>query len=207
MANSATFQRLLVALQEGDRGALDELFRIAYNELRQRARWHLRDARDGASLNTTALVHEAYLKLSASSARGWDDRRHFNRVAGRAMRQILLDHARRHVAAKRGGGEAALDLDAVQAGVFRDAERLVALDQALTALQERNPRLAQVVELRFFAGLSVEETAAALEVSDRTVKRDWRLARAFLHDALGGEDQEPAGGLIGPPLPIARPAS
>lgn len=182
---------LLDAARNGEDGALDDLFGIVYTELKQRA--HLQRAGASPTLGTTALVHEVYLKL-AGSRRDWNDRTHFMRVAARAMRQILIDRARRHLAGKRGGGLRAVTLDEVAVAADSPdgaAETLMALEEALLRLGEQSARLAQVVELRFFGGLSVEETAQALGVSDRTIKRDWRLARAFLQQAL----EEPEGPL------------
>ncbi len=187
MGDEQEFTVLLGRIGSGDQRAWDALFRIAYDELRRRAHFQRRDAPASETVGTTVLVHETFLKLAGAARPQWDDRRHFFRVAARAMRQILLDQARRRVAQKRGGGEFALDIDELQVGVETDQNQLVALDQALSRLEAENPRLAEVVELRFFAGLSVDETAAALGVSERTVKRDWRLARAFLHSELDEE--------------------
>lgn len=184
---------LLDAARGGDTGAFDDLFGLVYSELKQRARYHRRGA--SPTLSTTALVHEAYLKL-AGSHRSWSDRNHFMRVAARAMRQILIDRARRQLAEKRGGGAREVTLEeAALAAQSPDgaAESLMALDDALLRLSEQSERLATVVELRFFGGLSVEETASALDLSDRTIKRDWRLARAFLQEHLTGGDPPVAG--------------
>lgn len=179
---------LLAAARDGEAGALDSLFEFVYADLKRRA--HLQRAGSSPTLNTTALVHEAYVKLAAGSRADWVDRAHFMRVAARAMRQILIDRARKHLAAKRGGGVRAVTFDEVAVAAQSPdgaAETLVALEGALLRLAEQSERLAQVVELRFFAGLSVEETAKTLDVSDRTIKRDWRLARAFLEEALAPE--------------------
>jgi len=184
--------RLLDAARNGEAGALDDLFGVVYTELKHRA--HLQRAGASPTLGTTALVHEVYLKL-AGSGRDWNDRTHFMRVAARAMRQILIDRARRQLADKRGGGLRAVTLDEVAVAADSPdgaAETLMALEEALLRLGEQSARLAQVVELRFFGGLSVEETAQALGVSDRTIKRDWRLARAFLQESL-----EDPGGPVG----------
>ena len=177
--------QLLGSVRRGEPGSLDRLFEVVYDDLKRSA--HLKLAGASPTLNTTALVHEAYLKLAGSSNLDLHDRTHFFRVAARAMRQIIIDRARAHLAGKRGGGAPLTDLGLVQvasASPNAAAETLVSLDAALSRLREGNERLAQVVELRFFGGLSVEETAETLDVSDRTVKRDWRLARAFLQDAL-----------------------
>lgn len=183
-ATTGRFGHLLNGAREGDAHALDELFDIVYGELKRRA--HYQRAGAAPTLGTTALVHEVYLKLSGSG-RDWNDRTHFMRVAARAMRQILIDRARRRVAEKRGGGVRAVTLEEMAVAAESPdgaADVLMALDEALVRLARQSERLAQVVELRFFGGLSVEETAEALGVSPRTVKRDWRLARAFLQDAM-----------------------
>jgi RNA polymerase sigma factor (TIGR02999 family) len=153
-------------------------FEALYAELHSLAHRQVRRARPGATLNTTALVHEAYLKLAKSA--GVSEREHFFALAARAMRQVLVDHARERAAQKRGGGQVPVTLHEDVAAVPADAAELLAIDGALTALQGIDERLARVVELRFFAGLSVEETAEALATSTATVKRDWRAARAFL---------------------------
>jgi RNA polymerase sigma factor (TIGR02999 family) len=178
---------LLTALRNGDRGALDRLFAIIYHELHQRAHYQLARRRPGETLSTTALVHEAYVKLAGSDGQNYRDRSHFFAVASRAMRQILIDYARYISAGKRDGGErVALDPD--QLPDPSQADELLALDEALTRLSALDERLARTVELRFFGGLSVEETAEALDVSPRTVKRDWRTARAFLFDDIASRN-------------------
>jgi RNA polymerase sigma factor (TIGR02999 family) len=183
---------LLAALRVGDRTALDRLFPVVYQELHDRAHRQLARRRPGDTLSTTALVHEAYLKLTDSAHQTYADRVHFFAVASRAMRQILVDYARRMTAAKRGGG-LAVSLDPDQLGDPGRAEELVALDEALTRLEGLDERLARTVEMRFFGGLSVEEAADALGVSPRTVKRDWRKARAFLFEAIRVGDGPAAG--------------
>jgi RNA polymerase sigma factor (TIGR02999 family) len=183
-ATSDRVGALLDAARRGEPDALDQLFAIVYADLKARARQQLRG--ESPTLGTTALVHEVYLKL-AGSGRDWNDRTHFMRVAARAMRQILIDRARRRLTEKRGGGARVVTLEEMAVVVDSPhgaAETLVALDDALRRLAEQSERLALVVELRFFGGLSVEETAQTLGVSDRTIKRDWRLARAFLEEAL-----------------------
>jgi RNA polymerase sigma factor (TIGR02999 family) len=182
---SQAITRLLVAIRQGDRGSIDELFSLVYDELKRIAHWQLERAGPRRPIDTTALVHEAYLKFAAVEEPGWEHRRHFYRVAARAMRQIIVDQARRHRAQKREGRLERVDLDVTEVQIEDHAEELLAIDEALAKLDAQDPRLAQVIELRFFAGLSVEDTARALDVSDRTVKRDWRLARAFLHKELG----------------------
>lgn len=174
---------LIRAARNGDREAVDRLFSLAYGELRHLA--HI-VRRRGASqtLNTTALVHEAYLKLRPEQGLTVEDRAHFTYIVARAMRQVVVDAARRKAAEKRGGGEAAVTLDeSLRAAPVR-AEQLVQLEDALRELEQVDPRRAKIVECRFFGGLTVEETAAALGVSAPTVKRDWRVARAWLAQAI-----------------------
>jgi len=182
---SPSVTRLIAAVRAGEKDAMDRLFEVVYEDLKRRAHAQLSGA--GQTLDTTALVHEAYLKLSDSARPDWADRQHFFRVAARAMRHIVIDRARSRLTAKRGGGQAPLDLDRVELGADSAAEQMVALDDALSRLAGQDPRLGAVVELRFFGGLTVEETARSLDISERTVKRDWRLARAFLHDMLSEE--------------------
>jgi len=170
---------LLRQVAAGNDDALQHLFDALYYGLRQAARRQLAAA-PSRSLTPTELVHELYLKLAATESHDWHDRGHFFRVASRAMRQLMIDRARAHSAAKRGDGRAAVELDS-QLGAVDDAESLLALNQALEALAARDPRLAEVVELRFFGGLTGKQVARVLGVTERTVKRDWRLARAFLH--------------------------
>jgi RNA polymerase sigma factor (TIGR02999 family) len=174
--------RLLAAARSGDRGALDQLFDLVYHELRRIARAQL--AGGGETLRTTALVHEAYLKMVQGQAATPQDRTHFFATAARAMRQILVDHARRHQARKRGAGVRPEALDEERIGAGARQEEILAVDTALSRLEKLDGRLARLVELRFYAGLSVEETAGALAISERTVKRDWRRARAFLYREL-----------------------
>ena len=180
--------QLLVSISEGDRQALNRLVPIVYAELRALAHRQLARVRPGDTLQTTALVHEAYVKLLGTATPEWHDRRHFFAVASRAMRQICVDYARSQAAQKRGGNAPMLTLDEQHLPVADRAYELVALDQALTELESLRERPARIVELRFFGGLSVEETAAVMELSERTVKREWQKARAFLFDALRRED-------------------
>ena len=178
---------LLVSISQGDRYALNRLIPLVYTELRALAHRQLARIRPGDTLQTTALVHEAYFKLLGTARPEWHDRRHFFAVASRAMRQISVDYARRQTAQKRGGDAPPLTLDEQRLPVADRAPELVLLDQALTELESLSERPARVVELRFFGGLSVEETAAVLDVSERTVKREWQKARAFLFDSLRRE--------------------
>lgn len=176
--------RLLAAYRAGDRNAVNQLFSVIYNELHEAAHRQLARGRPGDTLGTTALVNECYLKLVDSAQRSFEDRRHFLAVAAKAMRQIVVDYARRNAALKRGGGLAAASLDPAQLADPGRSEEIVALDEAVTRLAAIDDRLARLVECRFFGGLSVEETAEVLEISPRTVKRDWRKARALLFDSL-----------------------
>lgn len=176
--------RLLIAFDGGDRDAFDRLFEMVYSELRNQARIQLASLPGTGTLTTTALVHEVYLKLLAASQPRWQDRRHFYLIAARAMRQIIIDHARRARALKRGEGMTRIEMQHTDLSVSDHAETFLALEQALDSLALRSERMANVVELHYYAGLSFREVAYALDVSDRTVKRDWRLARAFLHDRL-----------------------
>ncbi len=179
-----TVTQLLIRLRDGEREALDALFPLIYDELHEIAHRQLASGRIHQTLNTTALVHEAYLKLVNQDEAQWNDRKHFLAVAARAMRHILVDYARLRKTAKRGGGVPHTLLDEPMLAVEARAAEIVALDQAMTRLSQFNERLTQVVELRFFGGLSVEEVAQVMDVSDRTVKREWRKARAFLYRVL-----------------------
>ncbi len=183
----ATVTRLLHAASDGDSGALDRLFPIVYDELRRLARV-VRRGKAGQTLNTTALVHEAYLKLTPSREMDWNDRKHFMRVAARAMRQVLVSAARKRTALKRGGDEVDVSFDEAVHGSTVRLDRFLALDDLLTRFEAVAPRQAKVVECRFFAGLTIPETADALDVSEATVNRDWRAARAWLAARLKGED-------------------
>ena len=185
---------LLTEWRDGNRAALDELFPLVYEELRRRAHRYLSGERKGHTLTTTALVHEAYLKLLDVQRVRWQDRPHFLALAATAMRRVLVDYARQHGAAKRGGGDGGLarraeyheentpeplDLPAER------AEQMIVLDDALVRLSATDPRLGRVVELRFFGGMTVEETAQALEVAPSTVKLDWQKAKTWLYQKLG----------------------
>lgn len=173
---------------------LDDLESILYGELRGAARRQLRRLRPGQTLGTTALVHEAYLKLVGQNGDGWNDRAHLVSVAAIAMRHVLVDYARERSARKRGGGTPAVSLDGREIGLRDPIVDVLAVDQALEALGRRSRRLVRVVELRFFAGLSVEEIADLTDSSERTVKRDWRKARAVLLTLLEPHGGEPAVG-------------
>jgi RNA polymerase sigma factor (TIGR02999 family) len=177
---------LLRAVEGGDRAAMDRLFSAVYGELRRIARRQLAARPAHATLDTTALVHEAYLKLAQGASLSLRDRFHFFATTARAMRLVLIDHARSRLRAKRGGGAPARPLEEGEVAAAERPGELVALDEALTRLEATDPDLARIVEWRFFAGLSVEEIARTLAVSDRTVKRHWRAARALLFEDLAG---------------------
>ena len=179
-SSSSEVTELLGRLHEGNREALDDLLPLVYDELHRLAHLKLRGDRPGVTLNTTALVHEAYFKLVDHHAVDWQSRSHFFGVAARAMRQVVIDRARRRQAQKRGGDAPKLTLDEERIAPVPQADRLVALDEALDRLETLDERQSRVVELRFFGGLTIEETAAALDVSPSTVKRDWRTAKAWL---------------------------
>jgi RNA polymerase sigma factor (TIGR02999 family) len=184
--------QLLLAWSEGDPAALEQLMPLVYAELRRLAKRYMRNERAGHTLQTTALIHEAYLRLIDARQVRWQNRAHFFAISARLMRQILVDFARERGYQKRGGGARKVSLDeAPLIGKGRD-EALVAVDEALSALAGIDVRKSQVVELRYFGGLSVEETAEALKVSPETVRRDWRLARSWLLRRLSGEKADEA---------------
>jgi RNA polymerase sigma-70 factor (ECF subfamily) len=186
MPAAGEITQLLVAWGEGQESAVETLTPLVYSELRRLAHRYVRGERPDASVNTTALVNEAYLKLVDCSRVQWHDRVHFFAMSAQIMRRILVDLARARRSAKRGAGAPKIDFD-VALEVYQARGRdLVALDDALNALAAVDARKARVIELRFFGGLSVEETAEALGVSQDTVLRDWRLARAWLRRELSG---------------------
>jgi RNA polymerase sigma factor (TIGR02999 family) len=182
--------QLLVAWRAGDPKALEALAPVIHQELHRAAHRYMAGERPGHVLQTTALVNEAYLRLVDWKDVHWQNRAHFFGVAAQMMRRILVDHARDLRRAKRGGGALRVSLSDVQVPLERAAD-LVALDDALTALETFDPRKGRVIELRYFGGLSLEETAAALEVSVATVRRDWSLARAWLYRELVGNAGNP----------------
>ena len=181
---SHNISHLLKEWNAGDPEALDRLTPLVYEGLRRQAARYLRRERPGHTLQTTALIHEAYLRLVDAGDVHWQGRAHFFAIAANLMRRILVDHARRRDADKRGGSHVRVQLDEAVAG-GTDVD-LLAIDEALDRLAAVDPQQARVVELRFFSGLSVEETAAALGVSPKTVKRDWSVARAWLRREIGG---------------------
>ncbi|HEX8560672.1 MAG TPA: sigma-70 family RNA polymerase sigma factor [Pyrinomonadaceae bacterium] len=186
--------RLLADWGGGDRQALEKLTPLVYAELRRIARRQMRDERAGHTLQATALVNEAFLRLAGGGVAEWSGRAHFYAVCAQVMRHVLIDHARAHARDKRGGGAAHVALDEAAAVAGGQAGELLALDEALRALEEVDPQKGRVVELRYFAGLSVEEAAEVLGVSPTTVRREWRRAKAWLYRALAGEAGAATGG-------------
>jgi RNA polymerase sigma factor (TIGR02999 family) len=191
---TATVTLLLDKVRRGDPGAPGRLFALVYDKLREIARIQRRRQPSTETLNTTALVHEAYLKLFAGGGRDFNDRAHFMAVAATAMRQILIGHARRNIAKKRGGGQTPASFEEVERALQNEAvfvpeaaDALLALDRALERLQQQSERQSRIVECRFFGGMSIEETAVALVVSPATVKRDWSMAQAWLHREMQQE--------------------
>ncbi len=171
---------LLSELRRGNNEALPKLIPLVYQELRRLAAHFLQEERPGHTLQPTALVHEAYLRLAGQST-PWQNRAHFMAVAGQLMHRILVDYARQRVAAKRGGGAVAIELENCEIpGVANQSEEILAVDEAMERLAALDSQQARVVELRYFGGLTVEETAEALSISPRTVKRDWAMAKAWL---------------------------
>jgi RNA polymerase sigma factor (TIGR02999 family) len=178
--------RLLSAWSGGESTALDELIPLVYAELHRMAERYMSSQHPGHTLQPTALINEMYVKLAGGRGRTWQDRAHFFGVASIAMRQVLVNYAEAHLASKRGGGQAPLRLDDAEAQAAQsEAAEVVAVDEALSALAEVDPRKAKVVELRYFAGLTVEEIAEVLGISPVTVMRDWQMARNWLARELG----------------------
>lgn len=181
MAEARNITQLLTAWGAGDKAALDALIPVVYDELRRQASRYLRRERPGHTLQTTALINEAYLRLVDQKTMKWQNRAQFFGIAAQLMRRILVDHARAKHRAKRGGSDIRVSLTEAT-GVTADAAiDLVQIDEALNRLAEIDPQQSRIVELRFFSGLNVEETAAALNISPATVKRDWSMAKAWLH--------------------------
>jgi len=194
MAGSSTHEitQLLKAWSEGEQSSVEKLMPVVYDELHRMAHRYMVHERPGHTLQTTALVNEAYLRLVDSAQASWQNRAQFFAVCAQAMRRILVDWARSCQALKRGGEMRPLQLDEALAVAETPSRDLVALDEALKALATVDPRKSQVVEMRYFGGLSVEETAEVLKVSSETVQRDWRLARSWLRRELGGEKPDGA---------------
>ena len=188
MSDSDAITELLQAHRGGDADALDRLLPQVYGELRRIAGARLRRERPDHSLHATEIVHEAFMKLVPLERVDWQNRAHFFAIASRAMRNVLIDHAARRGTAKRGGGMKSVPLEDVPDPGERPLEDLIALSRALNELERLDERQARVVECRFFGGLSLEETAAALGISHATVSRDWTFARAWLHRAVSAGD-------------------
>jgi RNA polymerase sigma factor (TIGR02999 family) len=187
MALPASITQLLIKWRGGDKAALDELARRIYGELRRLARYYLRQEHLGHTLQPSDLVHEAYIRLADEKDIDWQNRAHFFGIAAMRMRHILIEHARGRRAAKRGGGEYRLSLSKVDRQAEERDVNLLALDDALSRLEALDPQKSRIVELRYFAGLTIEETAEALGISPATVKRDWSMARAWLRSEIGNE--------------------
>jgi RNA polymerase sigma factor (TIGR02999 family) len=184
MSSTGEVTRLLAEWREGNEHARSELFNLIYNELRRMAARHMRSERPNHTLQPTALVHEVYLQLARQAEPNWQNRAHFHAIAATTMRSILIDYARARNAEKRGGGHVNLSLE--ESLVFAEGRstELLALDGALKKLAEFAPRESQVVELRYFGGLSAEETAEVLKISEKTIKRDWRRAKDWLNSQV-----------------------
>ncbi len=185
MTASEDITVLLHRFQQGDAAAQNQLVNAVQGELRVIASRYMRREKAGHTLQTTALVNEAYLKLINIRAASWQDRAHFFAVASQVMRRILVDHARQHIAGKRGGGLQALPLNEALVFSVEKSSQLVQLDDALSLLEKHDERACRVIELKFFGGLSAEESAEVLKISPRTVRREWTFARAWLRDQLG----------------------
>jgi RNA polymerase sigma factor (TIGR02999 family) len=185
---TSTVTEMLAKARAGDSSALANVFPLIYDELHRLAQQQLRREPDGHTLSPTALVHEAYMRLIDYSRMEWNGRSHFLAVASTAMRRILVDHARGHRSMKRGGGAIRhVPIESIQLGTEERAELLIAVDDALERLKEIDPRQAQVVECRFFGGMTEEETAEALGIGLRTAKRDWARAKSWLHREIAAE--------------------
>jgi len=193
MTDRSEITGLLRAAARGDRASEERLWTLVYNRLQGIAGRELRRRGNGETLSTTGLVHEAYFKLADQPGIDWQDRNHFYGLACRAMRQVLVDHARRRRAEKRGGGERAITLDRAAPASPGSPADLIELDDALTRLATINERLARVVECRFFGGLSLPEVADALQIPLRTAEREWQRARAYLYRMLGPTEERAAG--------------
>jgi RNA polymerase sigma factor (TIGR02999 family) len=181
--NEDTVAELLAAVDRGEAGALDQLVAAIYPELKRLAHFQLAGERRGHSLNTTAIVHEAFVRLVSGNSK-WTDRRHFLRAASTVMRHLLVDHARKRRAGKRGAGVAPVTLEDERFSSEDDSMAVLTLDRAIRDIAEIDPRLEQIIECRYFAGLSVADTAEALGMAVRTVERDWQRARGYLLKAM-----------------------
>lgn len=181
--------RILAAIESGDRRAADGLLPLVYEQLRAIARQRMAQERPEHTLQATALVHEAYLRLVGGQEVKWANRAHFYLAAAEAMRRILIEHARKRNRVKRGGDRRRAPVSVADLAAEQDFEEIVAVDDAIRRLEKEDAQAAKIVRLRFFAGLSVDETARAVGLSPRTVAREWAYARAWLHDALGREER------------------
>ena len=188
---------LLSELTRGNQQAVEQLVPLVYCELKRLANGYMRRERPDHTLQPTALVHEAYLKLVEQRSTNWQSRAHFFGIAAQMMRRILIDHARGHLREKRGGGQRAVPIDDALAFAPEHSLELIKLDESLERLAQLDPRQARIVELRFFGGLSVEQTAEMLGISEKTVKRDWSVAKAWLHGDLKANHGNNAGKLGG----------
>jgi RNA polymerase sigma factor (TIGR02999 family) len=186
--SSLEITQLLLAWGKGDQTALDELIPLVYAELRKLAKNYMRGQRPGHTLQTTALVNEAYLRLIDSSRVNWQNRTHFFAISAQLMRRVLVDFARAKNSLKRGGERIQVTLDERIEGPAEDRTDLVALDEALQKLAKMNERQAKIVELRYFGGLSEEEIGETLQISTRTVRRDWNIAKAWLFRTIKNEE-------------------
>ncbi len=183
--------QLLAAWGKGDRSALDKLFPLVHSELRRIAQRQMSQERPGHTLQATALVNEAYLKLAGQQGFDWQNRAHFFAVCAQVMRHILIDHARAHARDKRGGGAVKVSLNEALVVAADQAGHFIALDEALRVLERLDPQKGQIVELRYFGGLSIEEAAEVMNISPRTVRREWQRAKAWLYRMMteGIEDE------------------
>lgn len=189
MAGNSTGEitKLLIKARGGDKSAIDELLPLVYGYLKSQAHHQLQNERTAHTLNTTALVHEAYVKLVGSKEMEWQNRAHFLAVAAQAMRRILIDYARARLAEKRGGHETKITLKEDEHGKEFQSEELLVLDMALDKLKTLDQRQFQIVEYHFFGGLTYDDIAEVLSISEATVRRDWRMAKAWLSQQLGGK--------------------
>jgi RNA polymerase sigma factor (TIGR02999 family) len=192
LATSHTITDLLTKWSDGDPAALEQLMPLVYPELRRLARAYMRREAPDHTLQTSALVNEAFLRLVDQVGVDWQDRAHFFAVTAQIMRHILVDHARRHTYAKRGGGALHVELDDVALVATRRAAEFVALDEALNTLAKIDERKSKIVELKFFGGLTVDETAEVMNLSPITIKREWRVAKAWLHLEITGREPQDA---------------
>jgi RNA polymerase sigma-70 factor, ECF subfamily len=183
--NSSEISLLLDQYRDGRAEAFERLMELVYDDLRRLAAWHLQTERPGHTLQPTALVHEAYLKLAGQNPVDWQNKAHFFALAAQVMRHILVDHARAKRRDKRGGGQTTVALDEALKLSYPSDPGLVELDEALSMLAERDARKSRIVELRYFGGLNIEETAELLGISPTTVRREWTLAKAWLRRELG----------------------